>query len=483
MLRDLSLEDVINELKNSVLNETQMVAALHWWILLSQSPGFDPSFRRRFLDVAVYSYQPLGEGGAATGEEAVLSLAVVQSYPNPRMGLPVDLPLPPNALPFSTAKTLPLDKLQSALGFKELTIPQWLAHLASDTISAASIQRSPALAERVLGILAKSWNGLSPAAQSAIFGTLSDKTVVPTRSGLSLPGEAYHPNVSLFPDLPVVAFPGGTQVKGQMERLLIALGVRRHVELQLVFNRLLGAGGSIVDLVNYLVSVRETLTSTEMAKLRETPAFPQQGAGVRVVPGALFEPSEELRQSGLPLPFLDWPVKWRSISNEAKLLFDLGLMKQPPIDTLLTFAADAKDGKLRSAALAYLTANFAKHYATTCTCRLGSCSANAVTGAESLSRSADSRSPNRKLPFLPCIRPDGSAAFDSPLKIYTNPSCTALGLSVVASSAREFAITALKVPADPPAEHLVAALLRSPPRDVISAQRCYEVSSSSLKTR
>jgi hypothetical protein len=88
---------------------------------------------------------------------------------------------------------------------------------------------------------------------------------------------------------------------------------------------------------------------------------------------------------------------------------------------------------------------------------------------------SDGRSSNRKLPFLPCIRPDGSASFDSPLEIYTNPSCTALGFSVVASSAREFASSMLRVPADPPAERLVAALLKSPPRDVISAQRCFEV--------
>ena len=382
MLRDLSLEDVINELKNNVLNETQMVAALHWWILLSQSPGFDPSFRRRFLDVAVYSYQLLGEGGTATGEEAVLPLAAVLSYPNPRTGLPVDLPLPPDTLPFSTAKTLPIDKLQSALGFKELTVPKWLAHLASDATSASSIQVSPALAERVLGILGKSWNGLSPAAQSAVFGTLSDKSVIPTRSGMSRPGEAYHPKVSLFPDLPVVAFPGGTPVKGQMEKILVALGVRRHVELQLVFSRLLGAGGSIVDLVNYLVSVRETLTSTEMAKLRETPAFPQEGASVRVIPGSLYEPSEELKLSGLPLSFLDWPAKWRSNSNEARLLFDLGLMKQPPIDTLLVLAADPKNAKVRSLALAYLTVNFAKHYAATCTCERYSVRMDAVADAE-----------------------------------------------------------------------------------------------------
>lgn len=118
--------------------------------------------------------------------------------------------------------------------------------------------------------------------------------------------------------------------------------------------------------VKYLVSVRESLTPAEMAKLRETPAFPQQGAGVRCVPVALYEPSDELKQSGLPLPFLDWPAKWRSSSDEAKLLFDLGLLKVPPVDALLALAADQTDAKLRALTMSYLTANFAKHYSASC---------------------------------------------------------------------------------------------------------------------
>lgn len=194
MLRDLSLEDVINELKNTVLNEGQMVACLQWWILVSQSPGFDPSFRRRFLDVAVYSYQKDGEK-----EDSLLPLGAVSTYPNPRSGIPVDLALPHDCLPFSTAKTLPLEKLGLALGLKELTLPQWISNLAFDQTSAESIAVSPAVAERVLGILAKAWNGLSPAAHSAVFGMLSDKTVVPTRSGMvRLP--AQYPALALKAD-------------------------------------------------------------------------------------------------------------------------------------------------------------------------------------------------------------------------------------------------------------------------------------------
>lgn len=87
----------------------------------------------------------------------------------------------------------------------------------------------------------------------------------------------------------------------------------------------------------------------------------------------------------------------------------------------------------------------------------------------------DFKSANRKLPFLPTIRSDGSASMDSPLQVFTNPSCTVLGFDVVASSAREFAVSTLKVPFDPPSEQLVAALLKNPSKDVATAQRCFEV--------
>lgn len=108
-----------------------------------------------------------------------------------------------------------------------------------------------------------------------------------------------------------------------MEKLLTALGVRRHVELQLVFNRLLHAGGwTVFDLVKYLVSVRDELSATEMDKLRNTPAFPVEGLSTRQTPASLFEPTDELRK--LKLPILDWgTVKWRSNSDEGASLLPL----------------------------------------------------------------------------------------------------------------------------------------------------------------
>ena len=52
------------------------------------------------------------------------------------------------------------------------------------------------------------------------------------------PADSYSPKVTLFEDLPVTTI----AAKGNMERLLKALGVRSHVDLQLVFSRLLGGG-------------------------------------------------------------------------------------------------------------------------------------------------------------------------------------------------------------------------------------------------
>lgn len=92
-----------------------------------------------------------------------------------------------------------------------------------------------------------------------------------------------------------------------MEKILTTLGVRRHVELQLVFTRLLAAGDwSHVDVAKYLVSVRSSLSNAEMDKLRKTAWLPKEGeskvldngisedgsskkAKVRYIAGNLFE--------------------------------------------------------------------------------------------------------------------------------------------------------------------------------------------------
>jgi hypothetical protein len=79
--------------------------------------------------------------------------------------------------------------------------------------------------------------------------------------------------------------------------------------------------------MKYLVSVKDTLTTDELAKLRQTAAFPQEvpigvdgvkPATVRKKPAQLYEPVDALRELGLPV--LDWGEgKWKSNSDEGEL--------------------------------------------------------------------------------------------------------------------------------------------------------------------
>ena len=214
MLKDLTLMDVIGELKNRVLDEDEMVHCLRWWIALSEVPSFDISLRSRILDVAMFNVKTVDPNAPSdsTPSERIIPLSSIRTYYDARRStIPADVPLPPHTLPFPVTKTLPSEKLPHALGFKELLVQDWVAFLVSPALSGlptsdptTDMRVSAVFSERILVVIAKAWQGLNAQAQSSIFSTLSDKKIIPSRSGMVTPGEAYFPNVSLFPDLPYV---------------------------------------------------------------------------------------------------------------------------------------------------------------------------------------------------------------------------------------------------------------------------------------
>jgi hypothetical protein len=85
--------------------------------------------------------------------------------------------------------------------------------------------------------LVRGWPSLSDSDKEKVCALLRDKTCIPTSNGMTTPDQAYFPNVNIFQDLAVVSLPSGGAIRGPMERLLQALGVRKHVELQVLFNR------------------------------------------------------------------------------------------------------------------------------------------------------------------------------------------------------------------------------------------------------
>ncbi|BGP12853.1 hypothetical protein JCM10213_005226 [Rhodosporidiobolus nylandii] len=472
LIRDISLDDVFADLSAHPLSISEAVEAFKWWTTLAANRSYDVRLLQRLKDAAMLS----APDPSSTGDVRIHPLSGFRTYVNAKL-VPVDMPLPEHVLPFELSRQISHGDLQRVFGFQELSLLEWMKFLVSPAMTGKGAKaetnalQNPAFAEKVLAVLAKGWHATPATSQRELCALLAEKAVVPTSQGLKKPTEAYFPSVSLFPDLAIVVFPSGVPIKGgNIERLLLALGVRKHVELQLVFTRLLGAGDwSHVQLIKYLVSVRDTLTPAERDRLRKTTFLPKEGEPkveqppgpdgvrpkaktVRYRAGELYEPTMELRELGLPV--VEWTdVKWRAGSDEAKLLFDLGLLRKPPVEDVLQIAATAKDGAKREKALRYF-----------------------LDGCVTLGYSSTYSPTKHALPFVPAVS-KGNPIYAKPSEVYSNPDAALLGFAVLSPkyAAEE---SRFQLRRDPMPQDLVAALIPEPPKTVADASKVFAYLSS-----
>jgi hypothetical protein len=192
---------------------------------------------------------------------------------------------------------------------------------------------------------------------------------MPTKLGLKRPGESFFPSVKLFDDLPVIQ--GCEKVK---EKFLVAVGVRKTVDLETIFTRLANDSGDgsqkrwmHMELIKYLASVQNDIPSDDFKKLREARFCPAEAGpkGMESTKASttlhkvseLFEPREPIRALGLPI--LQWPGppgSFRSSSPEARFLSVLGLRTEPSAPELVEMMA-SNDDRLRTSAMTYFIAN------------------------------------------------------------------------------------------------------------------------------
>ncbi|KAM0793307.1 hypothetical protein ACM66B_000766 [Microbotryomycetes sp. NB124-2] len=469
LIRDITLEDVLQDLSVNALTLSEAVKCLQWWIGLASNSIYDGRLLVRLKDAALLSLPD------ENGSERIVPLSQFRTFLNPKT-IPVDLPVPDHTLPFEITKSFSHNDLSHVFDLQPLSLTDWATFITSrkmtgvDAESDTNVLTSPHFAEKFLSTMARSWSSLSAQKQAETVTLLSRFAFVPTRQGLSEPGKSYLPTVDLFDDLPVVVMPSGSAIRGSLETLLLALGVRKHVDLQLVFSRLLGqeGGWSHVDVVRYLVSIRQSLSAVELDRLKKTAWLPKEGEAkvpqpaladgtpvkpktVRHLASTLFEPLDEHRS--LDLPLLEWTsTRWRSSSDEAKLLFELGLCRKPSVDVLLAIATDDNVVK-RELALSY----FIEHF-------------------NSAGYDAQYTLSKHDLAFVPSLKA-GRNIVSKPSEVFSNPEAAALGFAVLeprlASEAAKF-----KVARDPPAARLVSALLGNPPRDLISAASIFAYLSS-----
>ncbi|KAK5993483.1 hypothetical protein PT974_06914 [Cladobotryum mycophilum] len=363
LISHVTVTDVQHELEAKALNKTQAINFIKWAGKKSLTGELDPGSRSGLMDVAVAT---LSDDGAS-GE--IVTLGSIKNYLNKGM-IPGHMPLPPTTIPFALSVNCNISELE-ALGWEPLDIVPWLRFLietGSSRSEEESITRSPKFAISVLTVMSKNWENLSGLAKAAATALLQANPVVPTKQGMKKPNEAFFPTVKLFDDLPVIQ--GCDKLK---EKFLAAIGVRKTVDLETIFTRLLNVSGdggqkwSHMELIKYLASVQNDIPSGDLKKLRETKFCPAEAGPKGIEPikaseqlykvSELFEPKDSLRT--LQLPILQWPGppgSFRSASPEARFLVVLGLRTFPAVPELVDMMASNDEG-LRASAMTYFIAN------------------------------------------------------------------------------------------------------------------------------
>lgn len=456
LIQDVTVDDICQELGAKALDKDQLHHFLEWITSRTVDGQLNRADVRRLLDVTVATITEGGNSGD------IIALGTIENYPNTK--IPAGLPMPPTTLPAAFTAKIPEHRLQS-LGWEPLGIVPWLRFLiesAPGTADEHNLTKSDKFAQQVLTVLSKNWDNLSQSSKSSVVSALQNITVMPTKGGMKKPGESFFPSVKLFDDLPTLE--GCANIK---DKFLTALGVRKTVDLETIFTRLLSpspqagdgsrAKWSHMELVKYLTSVKDDIPAADMKKLRESPLCPAEAGprGLEPTKGSarlykvseLFEPKDSLRALGLPI--LHWPGppgSFRNTSAEARFLFSLGLRPYPSVPELVGMMAGTDD-KLRKDAMSYFVAN---HH---------------LNGYSAFDLSTTDK----------CILPieGDDKQLVRPSDCYTNQRASVLGYVILRKDLHAHAVK-FGVARDPPITGCVEKLISKPPRDRAMAITLFE---------
>jgi hypothetical protein len=446
IITEVTTGDIKKELEAQALNVNQMIEFLRWLAHKVKINEVEGTTINSLLAVTVVNDEEDGR---------VWLLSQIEHFINPSR-IPGTMPTPPNTLPFKFTKGIEKPDLQ-AIGWDDLTIVPWLRFLVENVgargglSSDQDIVQSPDFAGQVLAVVSKQWDGLSQSSRATVLDILSSRTTIPTKMGMKKPTQAYFPSVKLFEDLPIVT------VHSVKEKLLSALGVRKTIELDLIFQRLLNteksespSAWSHVDLIKYLASVRGDIPNGDIRKLHDTPICTVEGATSgepRYRVSELYEPNEELRSLGLKL--IHWPGVYREGSEEGRFLRTLGIRTYPTVPELVnivTMASSQNNLTLRDKAFRYMINNYHKH---------------------GYIVQEFAKAP---VPFLPL---ENKATLATPSRCFTNEKVSMMGFDVLK---KELHVHSEKfgVQANPPIEECATWLVNNKPNTNREARQLFE---------
>lgn len=459
LLSDITTSDIKKELEAQALSEKQVLELVRWACKKVMQQELDSRAVQLLFDGTVAS---INEEFIQTSPSPVIQMGQINSFVNTAK-IPVDMPTPPQTIPFRLTKGLSPAQL-SSIGWDELQIVPWLRWIIeSNGIGFGpgnSLTATPAVAAQVLPVISKAWDGLSQSSKQTVQELLTSRTVIPTKLGMRVPPQAYFGNVRLFDDLPTI-----TGLQGVKEKFLSSLGVRKTVELNVVFERLMAKSTtpaaeegkwSHVDLIKYLLSVKDDIPPEDIKRLRQTPICPAETQSAdQVNKGKLFrlcdlyEPDDAIRKLGLPV--LQWPGQYRANTPEGRFLRMLGLQTFPGVPELVNILAHAPGGsELQKSAVSYWIVNAYQH------------GYNKYPIAE-----IDKA-------FLP-VQPhagEGPHMVAKPKQCYGNPKAAILKFRVLQEELQPHH-SFFGVAFDPPIDVCAERLIRNPPADLKSAQTLF----------
>lgn len=460
LIAEIDGEDVRKELETKALNSDQLAHFIRWAAKKAASGELDPVGRAALLDVVIAELSDGGNSGQ------IIQLGQIRTYLASNR-IPPNLPIPPTTIPFSLTGNCQPAELQ-ALGWEALEFVPWLRFLIETAPSQPDDQnlvKSSDFALKVLTVLSKNWDSQSQATKTSIVNMLKVINVMPTKFGMKKPPEAFFPTVKLFDDLPTLQGCGNIK-----EKFLVALGVRKTVDLETIFARLLNPSAdpsqkrwSHMELIKYLASVKDDIPAEDLKKLRDSRFCPAEAGPKGAEPtkasaqlykvSELFEPKDSLRL--LKLPILQWPGppgSFRPNSVEAKFLVNLGLRSYPTVPELVDLMASS-DKQLREAALSYYTAN------------------HQLNGYSAFNIAATTKA------FIPIQGDDKYLV--PPSGCFTNEQAAVLGYNILRRDLHPHAFR-LGVQPDPPIADCINRLLARPPTTNHKAVAFFEYFASRL---
>lgn len=446
-ITELTMQDIRQGLESRALNEDELHEFLKWCGSKLESGEIDiPGSRSLFeVTVANVDVQPEKNSGR------ILALGDISTYVNPARITP-SLPLPPDTVPFNYTKGMSIKQLQ-LFGWVELSMVRWLRHMTAQP-QLADFTKDEKLALAILSLVSKCWEQLDNNSKETVVKILTPHPIMPTKMGMRRPGEAYFPNVKLFDDLPTIQ-----TFAGSKEKFLLALGVRKTIDLPMVFDRMRTRDAQTsekstwnhVDLIKYFASVINEIPKKDLERLRDTAFLPGEGASVKhgqlFRASDLFAPEQAILSIGLTQ--IKIPFEFKASLPEGALLLRLGLKQWPDSITIANImhrAGQARNNHLYNAALEYFLLNYYKNgYAAEAT-----------------------KFASLTLPILPTEQAPFPALV-GPFQCYTNENAACLGFAILRSDLRPHA-EKFGVKQDPSIGPCVQYLLKTPPRTKLDAE-------------